>query len=71
MATITVKATQLGYYGMQRRKEGERFEIEEAAFSGKWMKKVKPALRDEDEDAPTVNVPPRRGGGRASDESKI
>lgn len=40
--SITVKATNLGYYGLKRRKVGDVFEIEhEKDFSKKWMKKVK------------------------------
>lgn len=38
---MKVKATQLGYYGHQRRKEGDTFQItDEKAFSKVWMEKV-------------------------------
>ena len=38
---IKVKATRLGYYDLQRRKEDEIFDIQDdKEFSPKWMEKV-------------------------------
>lgn len=42
--TISVVATDFGFYGQQRLKEGDHFEIADMeAFSSRWMKLVKPA----------------------------
>jgi len=71
VATILVEATELGFDGMQRRRTGQRFEIQDTQFSRRWMKRVKVrAQEDEDEDIPR----PTKGKskpGRVSDESKI
>lgn len=38
---MKVKATQLGYYNHQRRREGDVFQLnDEKSFSSKWMEKV-------------------------------
>lgn len=38
---MRVRATRVGYYGLDRRQVGEEFEIADAsAFSKKWMEKV-------------------------------
>ncbi len=75
MALIWVKATELGFDGMQRRKEGERFQIEEKKFSERWMKKVKPPREEDDELEPEVQEKReekmKAKAGRASDKSPI
>ncbi len=48
---MKVRATQLGFAGDRRRREGDIFDIPEHLFSSRWMEKV-----DEEED-----VKPRRG----------
>lgn len=50
MATIKVKATQLGFYNGSRIREGAVFSIEEKQFSSKWM------VRQPDEAKATVRV---------------
>ena len=38
---VKVKSGRMGYYGLQRRREGEEFEIEKPEdFSEKWMEAV-------------------------------
>jgi hypothetical protein len=37
---MKVKATQLGYYGNRRRREGEVFHVEDKLFSESWMLKL-------------------------------
>lgn len=38
---VRVKAGQMGYYGMSRRREGSVFELtDEAHFSERWMEEV-------------------------------
>jgi len=50
---MKVKAKELGYYGNQRRREGEVFEIKnEKAFSEKWMEKCESV-----EEAPVEPAP--------------
>lgn len=74
MATITVEATELGFDGMQRRRKGDRFEINEDAFSKRWMKRVKArAVHEEDEEEEERRTQKKGKGkaGRVSDESKI
>lgn len=75
MALIWVKATQTGFDGMQRHREGHKFQVDEKAFSEKWMKKIKtPIERDEDEldaDLGPKGKPKGKAVPRASDESKI
>lgn len=78
MAMISVKATRMGYYGLQRRREGDRFEVEEELFSSTWMKRVKAQPRDdEDDEVPASKADPRVKGrsmvstSRPSDQSKI
>lgn len=68
MALIWVKATELGFDGMQRRRVGVKFQTEEKKFSAKWMKKIN-APRDEDEDV--AEDKPTAKAGRASDKSPI
>ena len=72
---IHVKATRLGYFGMQRIREGETFEVpNEAAFSERWMKKVKAKVRDEDEETESpvrATSKARPTASRASDQAKI
>lgn len=66
--SITVKATQLGYYGMSRRHEGDIFEIQdEKEFSKKWMKKVKARTHEEEED----DLFARKDTSRKSDIPKV
>ncbi len=48
---MKVQATQLGFYGDRRRKEGDVFDVPDHLFSSKWMEKI-----DEEEE-----VKPRRG----------
>jgi hypothetical protein len=50
MARIWVKALALGFDGMQRRKDGEKFQVGEKAFSPKWMKKIKTPEPETDPD---------------------
>lgn len=40
MAKMAVVATKVGYYGNKRRKEGEKFQVEEDHFSKKWMERL-------------------------------
>lgn len=48
---IKVRATQLGYYGLKRRREGDIFFIKnEAQFSKKWMVKVDDKELEEQDD---------------------
>jgi len=53
---MKVKAKSLGYYGNERRREGDVFVIKnEKAFSSKWMEVVPPEPKAE----PKVAVPPK------------
>lgn len=73
MAKIRVRAVVLGFDGMQRRRPGDIFDIEESAFTSTWMKKVAARSRDEEEDddeAPKQKKP-ARSGVRDADTSKI
>ena len=73
---LTVRATELGYYGMERRDVGAVFEIRsEAAFSPRWMEKVKAGPVDraegQDEGQDAVEASPARKRTRESDKLKI
>lgn len=73
---LTVRATELGYYGMERRDVGAVFEIRsEAAFSPRWMEKVKAGPVDraegQDEAHDAVEASPARKRTRESDKLKI
>jgi hypothetical protein len=77
MAMITVKATQdgkkkgdvVGFDGMQRRREGDVFQIDDKSYTPTWMKKVT-AKASEEEDEPEPKKPVAKGP-REHDKSKI
>lgn len=54
MATIKVKATQLGFYNGSRIRKGAVFSVDEKQFSKKWME------RQPDDAAVTVRVPVKK-----------
>lgn len=67
--SITVRATQRGYYGHQLREKGDTFTITDKQEMGKWMETVTASsARAKQDETPTL--PPSKGK-RVSDESKI
>lgn len=74
MATIKVKATQLGFYNGSRIREGAVFSIEEKQFSSKWMVRqpdeakatvrvaVKPLKAVKADEKGTLTLPQKKGG---------
>ena len=70
---IKVRATQLGYYGMQVRPAGEEFEIrDEEAFSKTWMQRVKSKPADREAELDEEPAPAAKGKrDREQDKSKL
>lgn len=69
---ITVRAKELGYYGMERRDPGVIFEIkDDADFSSRWMERVKTRPVDMEEDSMPAEVKPTGKVKRESDKLKI
>lgn len=68
--SIKVRATQLGYFGLVRRKPGQEFEIQsESEFSKRWMARVgeehEPARPESGELSSAPDEEPvKRGPGR-------
>ena len=61
---IKVKAKELGYYGSQRRRPGDIFEIEDESERGSWMIGVDDALPPEKDKMPfTSRIKGTKAGG--------
>lgn len=68
---ITVKARELGYYGAQRRRPGDIFEIADESERGSWMVGVEDELPPPKEGMPfTSNIQGTRAGGNIYNSKK-